>query len=63
MPEEVTRESVQEYLDGVIEYWRRVRDDPEERLFEAATPRAHLAPIYIDAFQAARSSLLGEVLL
>lgn len=55
----------QKYLDETITYWRTIRDGgddvprPQQLTGEAAR---EMAPLYIDAFQSARASLLGEVL-
>lgn len=55
----------QKYLDETILYWRAIRDGgddvprPQQLTGEQAR---EMAPLYIDAFQSARASLLGEVL-
>lgn len=45
---------VERYLDETIMHWRGIRDGD--------TPLAGVAPCYVDAFQSARSSLLGRTL-
>lgn len=45
-------DAVRDYLDSVIRMWRRQRDE--------SGSLAEVAPCYIDAFQSARASLLGE---
>ena len=46
---------VQAYLDGAICKWRSIRDDKTNKLHG-------IAPMYIDAYQSARSSIVGESL-
>lgn len=52
----VTRESVQNHLDSVIRLWREKRDQSDDPAV------IEMAAHYIDAYQSARSSLLGETL-
>lgn len=46
---------VREYCDDMITRWRAIRDDPDHELSD-------VAPCYVDAYQSARVSLLGELL-
>lgn len=48
----------QEYLDDAIIKWRRIRDGKED----CTQIQIGMAPMYIDAFQSVRVSLLGELL-
>ncbi len=50
------RADVQSYLDEAIAFWRARRKE------EGRTPSAALAQGYVDAFQSARVSLIGEAL-
>lgn len=52
----IPRTDVCSYLDEAITFWRARRKD------EGATAAAALAQGYVDAFQSARVSLLGEPL-
>ncbi len=47
--------TVQQYIDKMITHWRKVKDNPKAKHNE-------IAVYYIDAFQSARISLLGELL-
>ena len=46
---------VERYLDNAIRAWRRIANSEDH-------PQRDLGPYYVDAFQAARESLLGETL-
>lgn len=48
----------EEYLDGAITKWRRIRDGEED----CTQIQIDMAPMYIDAFQSVRVSLLGQTL-
>lgn len=45
---------IRDYLDAAITKWRVIRDAEGEH--------ADIAPFYIDAYQSARVSLVGELL-
>lgn len=45
-------QNIKNYLDNVIVFWRRRRDEKEDEI----------AKYYIDAFQSVRNSLFGELL-
>lgn len=49
------RSVVQDYLDSAIRRWRSIAQDRRHQHHE-------MAPFYVDAFQSARMSLLGETL-
>lgn len=51
----ITRESLRDYLDSVIAYWRWIRDHPSPDI------PAETATHYIDAYQSVRVSMLGEL--
>ncbi len=53
----LTRQEVQEYLDKCIESWRRNRDKAR-----AGSAYHEMATHYVDAYQSARISLIGELL-
>lgn len=46
---------VENYLDNAIRSWRRISANADHKHFD-------IAPYYVDAFQSARLSLLGETL-
>lgn len=54
---EESRAVAEAYLDAMIRHWRRKRDDPA-----SSNAEARKAGHYVDAFQSARASLLGELL-
>jgi hypothetical protein len=51
-----TEEAVKKYLDFLIDYWRKQRDDC---LDNSGIKLA--AYVYIDAYQSVRTSLFGEL--
>jgi hypothetical protein len=65
-----SREQIQTYLDEAIESWREHEEGAQPpmnheqvtRLWTEKQRLAFLAPIYVDAFQAVRDSILGSVL-
>ena len=67
---DVAREELRSYLDQMIGLWREHRDGTSPpmnyeqviRLWTEEQRLAFLAPIYVDAFQAVRDSMLGGVL-
>ena len=52
------KKDVKEYLDQVIEYWRKKRSWAEKRGDQAQYEQA---THYVDAFQSVRVSLFGEL--
>lgn len=53
----ITKKDIAEYFDDVIRHWRKKRDDPATGPGERS-----IAVCYVDAYQSARMSLLGEML-
>lgn len=56
----VHKTTIAAYLDSTIRYWRRVRDGQEPPPNDDVTHAVAVA--YVDAYQSARSSLLGSTL-
>ena len=52
-------DSVRNYLDGCIRYWRGKK---KEAILQKNDEEELIAMCYIDAFQSVRSSLFGETL-